>query len=62
VRQARDRFPGLAIVAFSSQLNSQLSRDPLYPLADSCVPKPFHLETLFDALDAALAAPHRMAQ
>ncbi len=62
VRQARDRFPGLAIVAFSSQLNSQLSRDPLYPLADSCVPKPFHLETLFDALDAALAAPRRMAQ
>ncbi len=61
LKQARDRFPGLAIVAFSSQLASEISHDPLRPLADACVQKPFHLDTLFAALDACITPSHKAA-
>jgi signal transduction histidine kinase/ActR/RegA family two-component response regulator len=61
LKQARERFPGLAIVAFTSSMSSELSRDPLRPLADACVQKPFHLETLFNALEACITPSQRAA-
>ncbi len=62
LKQVRERFPGLAIVAFTAHITSELSSDPLRPLADACVQKPFHLETLFASLDACLVPVRRAAQ
>jgi signal transduction histidine kinase/CheY-like chemotaxis protein/HD-like signal output (HDOD) protein len=61
LRQVRERFPALGIVAFSNQLAAELTADPLRAFAYTVVQKPFHLETLFEALDDCLA-PKRKAQ
>lgn len=61
LRQVRERFPGIGIVAFSTQLASELAADPMRAFAYTLVQKPFHLETLFEALEDCLA-PRRKAQ
>ncbi len=62
INQARDRFPELAIIAFSSRLPSEIAHDPIHNLVRTCVHKPFHLDTLFSALDNAITTPRRIAQ
>ena len=62
ITQVSDRFPELAIVAFSTQLSSEIVSDPLCRLVRATVHKPFHLDTLFAALDNCLGARRRMAQ
>ncbi|MBI1319799.1 MAG: HDOD domain-containing protein [Candidatus Hydrogenedens sp.] len=61
VRQLRQRFTRLPILAFSNRTPAELKDEPLRSLVTAVVQKPFHLDTLFGELSRALGEESRLA-